>query len=96
MPVSRRGEWEHSLVMEKRSDAPRSGARSIASREQRLKLEQYLDRGHGGCFLRDPRVAALMEDAMLFHHRQRFELLAWVVMPNHVHALLRVPGRGCR
>lgn len=26
---------------------------------------------------------------MRFHHGQRFELLAWVVMPNHVHALLK-------
>ncbi len=29
---------------------------------------------------------------MRFHHGQRFELLAWVVMPNHVHALIEVGG----
>lgn len=86
------------------ANAPVPGARSIASpgnkatyescrnasREQQLKLEDYIDRGLGECFLRDPRVATLMENAMRFHHRQRFELLAWVVMPNHVHALLKV------
>lgn len=27
---------------------------------------------------------------MRFHHGQRFDLLAWVVMPNHVHALFTV------
>jgi len=64
--------------------------RRDASREQRQKLEEYLDRSHGGCFLRDLRVATLMENALRFHHGQRFELLAWVVMPNHVHALLTV------
>lgn len=79
---------------------PSAGARSIASRddeaiakarrEQRQKLEAYLDRNHGECFLRDPRVAVLMENAMRFHHGQRFDLLAWVVMPNHVHALFQV------
>ena len=90
MPTSRRGEWEHLIGVEKRSDAPRSGARNIASREQRLKLEEYLDRSPGECFLQDRRIAAPMEDAMLFHHHQRFELLAWVVMPNHVHALLEI------
>jgi putative transposase len=104
LPVSRRSEWEHLLAGTERSDAPRSvssaGARSIASRddeavakarrEQRRKLEEYFDRSHGACFLRDARVATLMENAMRFHHSQRFDLLAWVVMPNHVHTLLQV------
>ena len=90
LPVSRRSEWEHLLTTAERSDAPRSGARSIASREQQLKLEDYIDRGLGECFLRDPRVATLMETALRFHQGSRFELLAWVVMPNHVHVLLKV------
>ena len=90
MPASRKGEWEHLLAVVERSNAPRSGARSIASREQRVKLEDYIDRGLGECFLRDPRIATLMETALRFHHGSRFELLAWVVMPNHVHALIKV------
>lgn len=100
LPASRRGEWEHLLTMNVRSDPPRPGARSIASRddegvaearrEQRRKLEEYLDRSHGECVLRDPRMAELMERTMRFHHGQRFDLLAWVVMPNHVHALFKV------
>jgi putative transposase len=99
MPAGRRGEWEHLLSINSRSDAPRSGAagnasrsgaQSIAPREQRIKLEEYLDRGLGECFLRDPPIAALTESAMLHHHGQRFQLLAWIIMPNHVHALLEV------
>jgi REP element-mobilizing transposase RayT len=90
MPASRKGEWEHLLAVAGRSNAPRSGARSIASREQRIKLEEYIDRGLGECFLRDPRIATLMENAMCFHHGSQFGLLAWVVMPNHVHALIKV------
>jgi REP element-mobilizing transposase RayT len=99
MPASRKGEWEHLLSINTRSDAPRSGAqgnvprsgaRSIAAREQRIRLEDYLDRGLGECFLRDPRIAALVEQAMRFHHGQRFDLMAWVVMPNHVHTLIQV------
>jgi REP element-mobilizing transposase RayT len=111
LPTSRKGEWEHLLVIAGRSNAPRSnssgasppGARSIASpdtvkaetraqaaREQRRRLEAFLDRGLGECFLRDPRIAALMETTMRFHHGQRFDLLAWVVMPNHVHALMQI------
>jgi len=90
MPASRRGEWEHLLAINTRSNAPRSGAQSIASREQRIKLEDYLDRGLGECFLRNPRIAALVEQAIRFHHGRQFELMAWVVMPNHVHTLVQI------
>lgn len=106
MPASRRGEWEHLLsIAEQSNTSPTTpGTRSIAShddktraeasektaREQRTKLEDYLDRGLGECFLRDPRITSLMETALRFHHGSQFDLLAWVVMPNHVHALIKV------
>jgi type I restriction enzyme R subunit/putative DNA methylase len=77
MPVSRRGEWEHLLAIED-------------LREKRTKLEAYLDRGVGECHLRDPRIAKLCGDALLFFHNERYELLAWCVMPNHVHVLVHV------
>ncbi len=77
MPASRRGEWEHLLKIED-------------DREKRMKLEEYLDRGVGECYLRDARIAKLMEDTLLFFHHQRYELLAWCVMPNHVHVLVHV------
>jgi len=98
MPESRRGEWEHLLLVVPWSNAPRSGAQSIAQREeqdlaqreQRRKLEEYLDRGLGACHLRDARIAAWVERAMLHHHARRFDVLAWVVMPNHVHVLVGI------
>ena len=77
MPESRRGEWEHLLKIED-------------DREKRTKLEEYLDRGMGECHLRDPRIAKLAEDALLHFHNERYELLAWCVMPNHVHVLVHV------
>lgn len=77
MPASRRGEWEHLLAIED-------------LREKRTKLEEYLDRDVGECWLRDPRVAKLCEDALRFFHNERYELLAWCVMPNHVHVLVHV------
>ena len=77
MPESRRGEWEHLLKIED-------------DREKRTKLEEYLDCGVGECHLRDPRIAKLAEDAMLHFHNERYELLAWCVMPNHVHVLVHV------
>jgi type I restriction enzyme R subunit/putative DNA methylase len=77
MPESRRGEWEHLLKIED-------------DREKRTRLEEYLDRGVGECHLRDPRIAKIAEDAMLHFHNERYDLLAWCVMPNHVHALVHV------
>ena len=77
MPASRRGEWEHLLKIED-------------DREKRTKLEEYLDRGVGECHLRNPQIANIAENAMLNFHSKRYELLAWCVMPNHVHALVHV------
>lgn len=77
MPESRRGEWEHLLKIED-------------DREKRTKLEAYLDRGVGECRLRDPQVARIAEEAMLHFHNERYELLAWCVMPNHIHVLVHV------
>lgn len=54
------------------------------------QIEDYLDQGHGSCVLRDSRWAKLVEDSMLYFDRQRYELLAWVVMPNHVHLILHL------
>jgi len=77
MPELRRGEWEHLLKIEDK-------------REQRTKLEAYLDRGVGACCLRNARIAKITEDALLHFHHERYELLAWCVMPNHVHVLVHV------
>lgn len=55
--------------------------------ELRRRIEVYLDAGHGACHLRDPRIASLVEGALLFFDGVRYRLHAWVVMPNHVHAL---------
>ena len=86
MPASKRGEWEHLLAVETRSNAPRSDAR----RKHAQELEDYLDRGHGKCHLRDRRIATLVENSLLHHDGKHFRILAWVVMPNHVHVLIEV------
>ncbi len=44
--------------------------------------------GHGACWLGDPRIARLVEEALLHFDGKRYRLIAWCVMPNHVHALV--------
>jgi CheY-like chemotaxis protein len=52
------------------------------------KVERLLDAGHGACWLRRPDVADLVAGAVKFFAGQRYDLRAWVVMPNHVHAVV--------
>ncbi|MCW5554035.1 MAG: transposase [Verrucomicrobiae bacterium] len=54
------------------------------------KIEDYLDRGRGSCLLRDARAAAIVEENWLHLDGQEYRLLAWVVMPNHVHLLVEI------
>lgn len=50
-------------------------------------VEQWLDAGHGVCLLRRPECARLVADTLQHFDGERCAQLAWVVMPNHVHAL---------
>lgn len=76
-PASRRAEWEALLQIED-------------NRDRRIKLENYLDRSHGACWLRRPDIASLTETVLRQFHGRACDFLAWVVMPNHVHVLVQV------
>ena len=55
---------------------------------KRERIEAWLDAGMGCCALRHPRLAALMQNTLLYFDGSRYRLLAWCVMPNHVHVLI--------
>jgi REP element-mobilizing transposase RayT len=58
------------------------------------RVDKYLDAGCGVCHLRDPELAGIVAGAIRFFEGQRYELRAWVVMPNHVHAVVwPMPGQ---
>jgi len=63
------------------------------SRETFILSEKYLDKGYGQCFLKRRTVAAIVREAFLKFDGDRYRLKAWVIMPNHVHVLLR-PNAG--
>ena len=52
------------------------------------RVEDYLDAGHGTCWLRQPAIAQLVVDALRHFDHQRYRLHAWCVMPNHVHVIV--------
>ena len=52
------------------------------------RIDKWLDAGYGCCTLKDPDMRRIVTDAFLHFNNERYVLLALVVMPNHVHALL--------
>ncbi len=59
-------------------------------RALRQRVDDWLDAGHGSCLLRRPEAAACVVDTWRRFAGERYDLIAWVVMPNHVHVLVRV------
>jgi len=57
-------------------------------------VEKFLDSGVGACHLRNPAIAEDIADTLLHFDDQRYRLFAWCVMPNHVHAVVKLfPGQ---
>ncbi len=56
----------------------------------RTKIDKYEDAGYGACWLRNDRVAASVEQAICFYDAKRYRVIAWCIMPNHVHAIIEI------
>jgi len=81
-------QWKQELACRKIS-----GAGDAKSKALHDRIEFYEDAGYGKCFLRDSRLAELVENALLYFDAERYDLLAWCIMPNHVHSLIKIfPG----
>ncbi|MBI5775664.1 MAG: transposase [Verrucomicrobia bacterium] len=51
------------------------------------QVERWLDEMHGSCVLREPAAAARVAEVLRKFDGARYRQHAWVVMPNHVHAV---------
>src|SRR6266851_5262724 len=76
-PVTRHREWESIL------NEPDDSLR-------RRKLEAWLDRGQGECWLRRADLASLVEEKLREGDGKTYRLQAWAVMPNHLHLVVDV------
>lgn len=52
-------------------------------------MEKALHEGHGENFLKDAEARDIVETALQHFDGERYDLHAWSVMPNHVHAIVR-------
>jgi len=76
-----------------RSAAVPAGQNSSTARRAealRKSLEEVMDSGYGSCLLRRPDFAERVIEAWRFHEGVRYRIIAFVVMPNHVHILIEV------
>lgn len=84
MPQSVLDRWREELKHLEKTDA---------DIEFRTRIQNFLDAGHGNCWLRDDRLAEIVQNSLLHFDAEQYRLHAWCVMPNHVHALFTpAPG----
>ena len=79
MPQSVLARWRQELAQK-----PPDESKIILHR----RIERYLDQGYGNAWLKDHRIANMVQNSLLHFDGTRYKLSAWVVMPNHVHFLL--------
>jgi radical SAM superfamily enzyme YgiQ (UPF0313 family)/REP element-mobilizing transposase RayT len=53
------------------------------------RVSEWLDEGAGSCCLKIPELSQIVADALTHFDGARYELDEWVVMPNHVHVLVK-------
>ncbi len=57
------------------------------------RINNWLDEGAGSCILSDLSIAQIVADTLTHFDGKRYALDEWVIMPNHVHALVTpLPG----
>ncbi len=70
-----------------------SSLRDQLNRLQDTIIDPALNKGHGSCLFSMEENAQLVAEALRHFDNKRYNLLAWCVMPNHVHAVLKLaPG----
>jgi REP element-mobilizing transposase RayT len=80
-------------IWEKEHPEPRSEADwQQLARQISQKTEAWMDEGYGECVFRDLELANEMSKSLLHFQDQRCVTSCFVVMPNHVHAVMRPLG----
>ena len=78
----------HGLRTVEQLDRLPAKARNDFHRHFTAEWHRWLDAGWGACVLRVREIREIVIAALLGNHGERYDLDAWVVMPNHFHALV--------
>lgn len=55
----------------------------------RTRVDGVLDDGGGACHLEEPQVAEMVQNSLQYFDGERYDLLAWSIMPNHAHVVFQ-------
>jgi REP element-mobilizing transposase RayT len=61
---------------------------NIENSKKQYLIDNYLDSSHNGRYLND-KVLKLSKDYILAQDKILFELIAFIIMPNHIHILFK-------
>jgi Transposase IS200 like len=92
-PVLR--QWRHERAIWLRLHPQPWGVDEQREYETRFigRMQEWLDAGLGACHMRRPNVRAEVEGCLLHFDGNRYDVDAFVLMPNHVHAVIKpTPG----
>ena len=53
-------------------------------------VDKWLNNNYGNCLLKKQSNRKIVEDALFFFNGRRYDLVAFVVMPNHIHILMKL------
>lgn len=85
-------EKEREELVKKAADTGRTLTKAEQAQLEFLfseKVENYLDAGYGACWLQQSPIAMLVRDTLTYFDGDHYKLLAWCIMPNHVHIILQ-------
>jgi REP element-mobilizing transposase RayT len=91
IPQEKLHQWEQELEDWHRRNPEPHTAEQRGEYHQRFteRFHRWLDAGQGACLLRNPAQSAVVEEALQCFEGERYVLSGYVVMPNHVHVLVR-------
>ncbi len=90
LPKALREWWaqEKSCWIQKYPELWDSATELAYRRKFNWKIETWLDQGHGTCVLRTLEIRSLVVQALVHFDQNRYQLDCFVIMPNHVHAVV--------
>ena len=66
-----------------------AGGSPAESLKRRKEIEEILDNGLGSCILKIPDIAKIIIENWHHFDTVKYDLISYVVMPNHVHILIK-------
>ncbi len=90
--VSEQWRFQRRDIIERAKSQGRPLTENEEKELQRLyseKIESFLDSGYGECLLKKDDIAEIMDNALKHFDGERYDLLAWAIMPNHIHIIVK-------